>query len=621
MVEAMLVVILVGSGLLVLSILTSLVSFRIGAPLLLLFLALGLLAGEDGPGGIAFDNAGETYFVGSLALAIILFNSGFATPLASLRSAAAPAIVLSTLGVLLTAGLTGVAARLLLGLDWPAAMLLGSIVGSTDAAAVFFLLRVGGITIRERVRSTLEVESASNDPMAIFLVIALLELVLAGAGASASAGTGVGLGEMGLAMLRAFAVQMGLGLVLGAAGGWLIVKGINRIELEPGLYPLAVLGVSLMLFAFTSLLGGSGFLAVYVAGVVAGNMAIRARPHLQRFQDGLTWLAQIVMFLLLGLFATPSTFADIALPVAAIALILTFVVRPLAIGLCLLPFGFRRNEGAFIGLVGLRGAVSILLAILPIVQNLDEGQLLFNAAFMIVLVSLLVQGWSIRPLARWLDVVVPPRLGPVERVELELPGTAHHELVVYHITEESPVAKGHRLPRWARPSLVLRDGRSVSVHHAGRLEADDRVYIFTSPNLIPLLDRLFASRAILSDADRDFWGELSIAPEARLAALAASYSIPIAPASEETTVADHLRQRFHGRLEVGDRLALGPVDLIVRQVGEDGNPVEIGLSLARAEELERPPPGWLVTLSRRLRRLLMGRAVASATEQAPRDRG
>lgn len=607
MVEAMLVVILVGSGLLVLSILTSLVSFRIGAPLLLLFLAIGLLAGEDGPGGIAFDSAAETYFIGSLALAVILFDSGFATPRASLRSAAGPAVVLSTLGVVLTAGLTGCAAWLLLGLDWPEAMLLGAIVGSTDAAAVFFLLRVGGITIRERVRATLEVESGSNDPMAIFLVVTLLELALLGAG----------LEEMGIVLVRAFALQMGLGLVVGAVGGWLVVKAINRIELEAGLYPLAVLGAALMLFALTGLLGGSGFLAVYVAGLVAGNMTIRARPHLRRFQEGLTWLAQIVMFLLLGLFATPSTFAAIALPVVSLALILILVVRPLAIGLCLLPFGFRRNEIAFIGFVGLRGAVSILLAILPIVAGLPGGQLLFNAAFIMVLVSLLVQGWSIRPLARWLDVAVPPRLGPVERVELELPGTATHELVAYHITDGSPVAKGHRLPRWARPALVIRDGRSLSAHLAGRLRPDDYVYIFTSLAFIPLLDRLFASKAVLDEADRHFYGELAIAPDARAQSLAASYGIAVAAEADET-VRGFLARQLGGRLEVGDRLALGPVDLIVREVNEAGEAVEIGLSLARVDEQRQ---GRLSLAFARLRRLLGGAAHAVAARQDGNDRG
>lgn len=606
MVEAMLIAILVGSGLLVLSILTSLVSFRVGAPLLLLFLAIGLLAGEDGLGGIAYDAHAETFFVGSLALAIILFTSGFETRFPTLRTAAAPAVMLATFGVLLTAGLLGVVAHVMLGLPWLEALLLGSIVGSTDAAAVFFLLRVGGITIRERVKATLEVESGSNDPMAIFLVVTLLAVIEAGAG----------LGTIGASVARAFALQMGLGLVIGAAGGWLVVKAVDLAPLEPGLYPLAVLGGALMLFAVTGLLGGSGFLAVYVAGLVAGNTTIHGRPHLERFQEGLTWLAQIVMFLLLGLLATPSTFIEIGLPVVGLALVLTLIVRPLAIGLCLLPFGFRRNEIVFMSFVGLRGAVSILLAILPITAGLERGQYLFDASFIIVLVSLVVQGWTIRPLARWLGVAVPPRIGPVERVELELPGTALHELVVYHITDGSPVARGHRLPRWARPSLVVRAGRSYRLHHAGRLRTDDYVYIFTSPTFIPLLDRLFASRGTLPEADQAFYGALSIAPEAPLEAFARSYGITVASQEQGETVAGFLRRQFDGRLEIGDRLVVGPVDLIVRNVDDAGLATEIGLSLDRVDETAQPQAGFLGRSFQRLRQLLGARPPAAALRDA-----
>jgi potassium/hydrogen antiporter len=610
MVETMLIAILVGSGLLVLSILTSLVSFRVGAPLLLLFLAIGLLAGEDGLGGIRYDFHAETFFVGSLALAIILFTSGFETRWPTLRAAAAPAVVLATFGVLFTAGLLGVAAHFMLGLPWLEALLLGSIVGSTDAAAVFFLLRVGGITIRERVRATLEVESGSNDPMAIFLVVVLLELIVAGAGFE----------TIGASVAQAFAIQMGLGLVMGATGGWLIVKAVDRAPLEPGLYPLAVLGGALMLFAVAGLSGGSGFLAVYVAGLVAGNTQIHGRPHLERFQEGLTWLAQIVMFLLLGLLATPSSFAAIGLPVIGLALVLTVVVRPLAIGLCLLPFGFRRNEIVFVSFVGLRGAVSILLAILPIMAGLGTGQYLFNAAFIIVLVSLVVQGWSIRPLAKWLGLAVPPRIGPVERVELELPGTARHELVVYHITEDSPVARGHRLPRWARPSLVVREGRSYRLHRAGRLRPNDYVYIFTGPVFIPLLDRLFATRAALGTADEAFFGDLVISPTAPLAALADSYGLAIDAEGREATVADFMLRQFDGRVEVGDRLAVGPIDLIARAVDDGNVPTEIGLSLARVDDTPRPVPGWLSRGLARLRRLFVGKPTQAAIIEALNNR-
>jgi potassium/hydrogen antiporter len=614
MIDAMLVVILVAAGLLVLSIITSVVAFRVGAPLLLLFLGIGLLAGVDGPGGIPFDGSEEAFFIGSVAVAIILFTSGFETRWAAFRVAAAPALVLATLGVLATAAVTGVAARWLLGLGWLEAMLLGAIVGSTDAAAVFFLLRVGGITIRNRVRATLEVESGSNDPMAIFLVLTLLELIVAGAG----------LETIGWSLAQAFLLQMGLGLATGIAGGWLIVLVINRTPLEPGLYPVAVMGGVAFLFAGTGLLGGSGFLAVYLAGLVVGNRPVRAMPYLHRFQEGFTWLAQIVLFLTLGLLATPSTFGAILLPVMALAGVLIVVARPLAVALCLLPFGFRRNEVVFISLVGLRGAVSILFAILPITAGLGEGQLLFNAAFIVVLVSLLVQGWSIPQLARWLGVVVPPIAAPAERVELELPGTASHELVVYHITEGSPVAKGHRLPRWARPALVVRDGRSFSVHLAGRLRPDDYVYIFTSPVFIPLLDRLFASRSALGEADRAFYGDLAIQPKASLAALAASYGIA-APGEMDETVGEFLLRRFGGRVEIGDRLVLGPIDLIVREVDGHGAVGEIGLSLERVADEEQAVPGLLARIVVRLRRLVgalppsagLREAITSARQRLP----
>jgi potassium/hydrogen antiporter len=597
MVETMLLVILVSAGLIVVSILTSLIAFRVGAPLLLIFLAIGLLAGEDGIGGIPFENAEAAYLVGSVALAIILFDSGFGTGWRTFRAAAGPAVVLATAGVALTASFLSVAAHFLLGLPWLESLLVGAIVGSTDAAAVFFLLRVGGITIRERVRATLEVESGANDPMAIFLVVGLVELIVAGAG----------LETLTWSLARAFGLQMGLGLLLGIAGGYAIVQGVNRTQLEPGLYPLVVLSSALVLFGITGLLGGSGFLAVYVAGLVAGNMRIHALPHLRRFQEGMTWLSQLVMFLTLGLLATPSEFAAIALPVLGVAIALIFVARPLAVALCLLPFGFRRNEIVFVGWVGLRGAVSILLAILPIIGGLPQGQMLFNAAFMIVLTSLLVQGWTIRPLARWLGLSVPPSLGPLEKVELELPGAAHYELVVYRIAPGSPVARGGRIPRWARPSLVVRDGHVMRLHHAGRLEAGDYVYIFTAPAHLRLLDRLFASPLEVGSGDVEFWGDLSIEPTAAMGSLARAYGFDVPDDQAGMTIAAFIAKRLGGAAEVGDRLAFGPVELIVRAIDEGGRVTELGLALVPfGEQLDE------ATLMDWLRRVFVGRARRAA---------
>lgn len=570
MLEAMPVAILISAGLVVLSVLTSVISFRVGAPLLLVFLGIGLAAGEDGIGGIEFENAEAAYFIGSVALAVILFDSGAGTRMQAFRVAAAPAIVLATVGVFLTAVLLAVPARYLLGIDWLRAFLLGSIVSSTDAAAVFFLLRVGGIEILERVRATLEVESSSNDPMAIFLTVTMVELIATGA---------TGIGDITLDFLTAFVLQMGLGLILGFAGGHMMLAGVNRLRLEAALYPIVILGLALCVFAITTIVGGSGFLAVYVAGLILGNSNFRGSVAFRRFQDGLTWLAQISMFLILGLLATPSEFPMIAWQAVVLGIILILVARPIAVWLCLLPFGFPRNETTFVAWVGLRGAVSILLAILPIIGGLPAGQMLFNGAFIVVLTSLLIQGWTIRPMARWLGLIVPPRMGPVEKVELELPGNARHELVAYRVTPESPVAKGERIPRWARPSLIVRDGRSMGIHDAGALQAGDYVYIFTMPRFIRLLDRLFADPAAMTEEDREYFGEFTIDPVAPIGDLAKTYGFDVPADRADVPVADFLRRRLGSALGRGERLVLPPVELIVRDVDEDSGRLSIGLAL------------------------------------------
>jgi cell volume regulation protein A len=546
---------------------TSLLAFRFGAPLLLVFLLLGLLVGEEGL-GIHFDDASLAFFIGSLALAVILFDSGFGTRLSSLKAAASPAIVLATFGVVLTTGLVGVAAHVTFGFPWLEAFLMGAVISSTDAAAVFFLLRVGGITIQERVRTTLEIESASNDPMAIFLTITLVELILANNERSALS-----------YFLMSFVQQMGLGLILGLAGGYLIVRMANAVELEPGLYPIVVLAAALAVFGATGALGGSGFLAAYVAGIVAGNSQITAKVTLLRFQAGFTWLAQISMFLILGLLATPSEFASIALQAIGLALFLTFVGRPLAVWLCLLPFNYRPDETAFIAWVGLRGAVSILLAIMPLAAGLPDGQVYFNVAFIMVLTSLLLQGWTIRPMAKWLGLVVPPRLGALERLELDLPGTAHHELVAYRVAPDSPASRGERIPRWARPSLVLRDGRSMRYQYAGKLRPGDQLYLFAAPRFLRLLDRLFASPAPLESSDTDFFGAFTVMPEKSLRELKEAYELPVDDEDAEGSIADYILKRVGGRAEIGDRVGLGDIELIVRDVDEAGAIKSVGLSV------------------------------------------
>lgn len=580
MLETMYLAILIGAGLVMAAVFTSWFAFRFGAPILLIFLAIGLAAGEDGL-GIAFDNAEAAYFVGSLALAIILFDSGFGTKLSTFRQAALPAIVLATVGVLLTTALIALAARFALDLPWLQSLLLGAIVSSTDAAAVFFLLRVGGIHLRDRVLAVLEVESGVNDPMAIFLVLTLVEIIAIGA-----PGSGVT-----FTFLLAFLREMGLGFILGVAGGFAIVRLVNRLDLESGLYPIVVLAASLVLFGIAGAIHCSGFLAVYVAGLYAGNRRLRQALALRRFQDGMSWLAQIGMFVVFGLLATPSEFPGILIPGIAIGVFLIFVARPVAIWLCLWPFNFQRDETTFVAWVGLRGAVSLLLGIMPLMSALPYGRELFNVTFIVVLVSLIVQGWTIRPMARQLGLIIPPTIGPVDKVELELPGTAHHELVVYHVVPDSPVLRGERIPRWARPSLVVRNGQSMRPQIAGHIQADDRLYLFTAPRNIRLLDRLFASRAPVEEDDKDFFGEFVIDTNHTLGELTRAYGLA-EPGDPATPIGVYMLRRLGGIAEVGDRVPIGFVELIVRETDENGAVAAAGLALA--PEAPARTAGWPV---------------------------
>ncbi|MCC9620954.1 potassium/proton antiporter [Thalassospira sp. MA62] len=567
MIESMNLVILIASILVMVAVFTSLVSFRVGAPLLLVFLFVGLAAGEDGIGGINFDNAPLAYFIGSIALALILFDSGFETQYRTLKIAAAPSLVLATMGVMITTGVIGGVTWLVLGVPWLVALLFGAIVSSTDAAAVFFLLRVGGINLRDRTRSTLEVESGSNDPMAVFLTISLVELIVMGGG-----------DNIALELLERFVLQIGLGAIFGLAGGVAIVEMINRLKLEPGLVPIIILACALSLFGATSILGGSGFLAVYVAGLYAGNKQMRMSVGVRRFQHVTTWLAQIAMFVTLGLLATPSEFGTVIIPGVILALVLVFVARPLAVWLCLMFFDFSRNDTAFISWVGLRGAVSILLAIVPMVEGIPEGQLLFNTAFIVVITSLLLQGWTIGRVAKWLGIIVPPRHGPVDRIDLELPGNANQEVVVYRVHEASAVATGHRIPRWARPSLILRDGASLRPHSAGPIQGGDQVYIITPPKHVELLDQLFAGPAEGAN-DVDLFGDFSFPPTTSIADIGRLYGFAVDPDDVELTVADILERGLSGDIELGDRLPYGTVELIVRRTDDEHGVIEVGLAV------------------------------------------
>ena len=393
------------SALIFVSVLVGVFSKRLGFSFLLAFLVSGMLAGVDGPGGWEFDDYGLSFWVGNIALVIILLDGGLRTDYPRFRTGLKPALVLASLGVVLTAGFTAVAAVYLLKLSWTSAFLLGAIVGSTDAAAVFALLKTSGVHLNERVATTLEIESGMNDPMAVYLTLTLIALASA-----ASTGTGVALSFAVIAwsLLQQFAWGALLGMGMGRVLAFFLPR-IQQLEESRAVIALLLAMAGLSTFAFATWVGGSGFLAVYLLGIVLNRKAPRMVRSALSALDGYAWLCQALMFVLLGLLVTPSEIEGFAGPALGVAAALMFVARPLAVGLCLLPLHFRPREIAYIAWVGLRGAVPIVLAIFPFMANLPQARLIFNVAFVVVLASLLLQGSTIGWFARRMGVALPDK--------------------------------------------------------------------------------------------------------------------------------------------------------------------------------------------------------------------
>jgi cell volume regulation protein A len=446
---------------------------RTGLPVGLVFLAIGMLAGSDGIGGIAFDDYRFAFQIGIAALVLILFDGGLNTPVDALRRVWAPAGLLATLGVAGTAALTAAGARLL-GFDWPQALLLGAIVASTDAASVFAVLRSSGIGLRRRVGSTLEVESGLNDPMAMILTIALTAALARGERPSIPA------------LMLEVGMQLMVGGLIGFVIGWLARELLIRLRLRAlGLYPVVTIAIALFAFGLTTLLHGSGFLAVYVAGVAIGKGDLPYRHGVIRTHDAMAWLSQILMFLFFGLLVFPRQLPSVAIPGLALALVLAFVARPVLALACLLPFGYSVREAGYIGWVGLRGAVPIVLAIFPVLERVPGAYLIFNVVFFVVVVNAILPGATVKWATRFfgMEVDEPPR--PHAVLELESMAPIKGELFTFYIDEALAVTgvplADLPFPEGAAAALIIRGNEMIPPKGATTLLPGDYVYVFARP--------------------------------------------------------------------------------------------------------------------------------------------
>ena len=462
--------------LLLLSIAFSRATARVPVPLAFVFVLVGILAGSEGIGGIAFNDYGAAFRLGTMALALILFDGGLNTPMSAVRKGIAPAGVLATLGVVATSALIAVVAHAM-GFAWPNALLLGAVVSSTDAAAVFGVLKGSGIRLKHRVGRTLELESGLNDPMAVILTMLLTTQLATGDDSGAPGG---------LAVAPWLALRVVMELGIGGAVGWFVGVGgrhaLARLGLLPGLLPVLSLSVAFLAYGVPTLLHGSGFLGVYVAGIALANGDLPYRGGLLRVHDALAWLSQVGMFIVLGLLVFPSRLLDVAAQGAGLALFLAIVARPIVTWLCLLPFGFRWREVLYVGWVGLRGAVPVVLATMPVLAGVPGAERLFDIVFFIVVVNAFVPGATVPWVTRKLGVESDEPPAPRAVLAIESGQPLDGDILSFHVDAALAVS-GVALadlpfPDGAAVMLIVRGRSLMAARGTTMLEPGDHVYVF-----------------------------------------------------------------------------------------------------------------------------------------------
>ena len=568
------IAILLGAVLVMAGILSSLLALRFGAPLLLVFLFIGILAGDSGLGHIEFDDVRTTYLVGSVALALILFDGGLRTRFATIRAVLVPSMGLATVGVLLTAAISAPAAKYALDLNWTEALLVGAVVASTDAAAVFLLVHAQGLRLRPRVGATLEAESGSNDPFAVFLTLMLVEFISVGHSTP---------GHVLMELLQ----EAVLGAIIGVIGGRVMVIALNRVALPQGLHAPFVTTTALVIFGVAQLMHASGFLAVYLAGIIVGNRPTRAHNSVVTFLDAATWLAQIVMFVLLGLLVSPHRLGSSMGPAIIVALVLMLVARPIAVFLCLAPFRFNWREKAFIAWTGLRGAVAIFLASIPMLVGLSKAYLYFDVAFVVVIISLLLQGWTLGVAARRLHVALPRSERGPRRVELDLPGQLEQELVGYSVRPRSLYFRRGLIPSWSKPTLVIRNENILTPAEAEPITPGDYIYLLAPPERAEALDRFFVDMQPSAAPDPHLLGDFMVSGEHTLSELADIYGVKVDEHEARLTLADYFDVHLDRAPKEGATLPLDSIVLVARNLS-GGRVNVVGLRLPEDADEVKP---------------------------------
>src|SRR5919205_1024105 len=453
-------------------------------------------------------------------------------------------------------------------------LLVGAVVASTDAAAVFLLVHTQGLRLRPRVGATLEAESGTNDPFAIFLTLMLVEFISIGQSSAAH-------------VAIEFAREALLGAVIGVVGGRLVVIELNKVALPQGLHAPFVTTAALVVFGVAQIAHASGFLAVYLAGIIIGNRPTRAHNSVVTFLDAATWLAQIVMFVLLGLLVSPNRLLVSVGPAVIVAIALMILARPIAVFLCLAPFRFNWREKVFIAWTGLRGAVAIFLASIPMLVGLSKAYLYFDVAFVVVIISLLLQGWTLAPAARRLHVALPRADRGPRRVELDLPGQLEQQLVGYPVRSKSLYFRRGLIPSWSKPTLVIRDERILTPVEADPVAPGDYIYLLAPPEKAESLDRFFVDMQPSSAPDPHLLGDFMVSGEHTLAELAEIYGVSVAEDQAKLTLADYFDIHLDHAPKEGAELALDPIVLVARSIG-GGRVNVVGLRLPEEEEVVPP---------------------------------